>query len=76
MFEVGVGRAQARQLAALFCPNAPNDLAPHAGWSAGRAELAEAASAPAAATGRRETWAPATLSIRLDRPGFGASPVD
>jgi len=76
MFEVGVGRAQARQLAALFCPNGPNDLAPHAGWSAGRAELAEAANAPASAAGRRETWAPSALSIRLDHPGFGAGPVD
>jgi hypothetical protein len=28
MFEVGVGRAQARQLAALFCAQGPNDLAP------------------------------------------------
>jgi L-alanine-DL-glutamate epimerase-like enolase superfamily enzyme len=27
MFEVGVGRSQARQLAALYCPNGPNDLA-------------------------------------------------
>jgi L-alanine-DL-glutamate epimerase-like enolase superfamily enzyme len=27
MFEVNVGRAQARQLAALYCPTAPNDLA-------------------------------------------------
>jgi L-alanine-DL-glutamate epimerase-like enolase superfamily enzyme len=27
MFEVGVGRTQARQLAALYCPHAPNDLA-------------------------------------------------
>ena len=27
MFEVNVGRAQARQLAALFCGDAPNDLA-------------------------------------------------
>jgi L-alanine-DL-glutamate epimerase-like enolase superfamily enzyme len=27
MFEVGVGRTQARQLAALYCPNGPNDLA-------------------------------------------------
>jgi len=27
MFEVGVGRTQARQLAALYCPDAPNDLA-------------------------------------------------
>lgn len=31
MFEVGVGRTQARQLAALFCADAPNDLAPVAG---------------------------------------------
>jgi hypothetical protein len=30
MWEVGAGRRQARQLAALFCPDAPNDLAPHA----------------------------------------------
>jgi L-alanine-DL-glutamate epimerase-like enolase superfamily enzyme len=29
MFEVGVGRQQARQLAALYCPNGPNDLAPN-----------------------------------------------
>jgi L-alanine-DL-glutamate epimerase-like enolase superfamily enzyme len=29
MWEVGAGRRQARQLAALFCPDAPNDLAPH-----------------------------------------------
>ena len=28
MFEVDVGRTQARQLAALFCPDGPNDLAP------------------------------------------------
>jgi hypothetical protein len=27
MFEVGVGRRQARQLAALYCSTAPNDLA-------------------------------------------------
>jgi len=27
MFEIGVGRTQARQLAALYCPTAPNDLA-------------------------------------------------
>jgi L-alanine-DL-glutamate epimerase-like enolase superfamily enzyme len=31
MFEVGPGREQARQLAALFCGDAPNDLAPLAG---------------------------------------------
>ena len=29
MFEVGVGRVQARQLAALYCPTGPNDLAPN-----------------------------------------------
>jgi hypothetical protein len=28
MFEVDVGRSQARQLAALFCAEGPNDLAP------------------------------------------------
>lgn len=28
MFEVDVGRSQARVLAALFCPDGPNDLAP------------------------------------------------
>ena len=33
MFEVGPGREQARQLAALFCPDAPNDLAPFPGGS-------------------------------------------
>lgn len=31
MFEAGPGREQARQLAALFCADAPNDLAPLAG---------------------------------------------
>jgi hypothetical protein len=31
MFEVGPGREQARQLAALYCADAPNDLAPLAG---------------------------------------------
>jgi L-alanine-DL-glutamate epimerase-like enolase superfamily enzyme len=35
MFEVGPGRAQARQLAALFCRDSPNDLAPVTGsWTA------------------------------------------
>jgi len=29
MFEVSVGRVQARQLAALYCPSGPNDLAPN-----------------------------------------------
>ena len=31
MFEVGVGRLQARQLAALYCGSAPNDLALNSG---------------------------------------------
>jgi hypothetical protein len=29
MFEIGAGRRQARALAALFCADGPNDLAPH-----------------------------------------------
>lgn len=57
MFEVGVGRRQARQLAALFCPTAPNDLAP----------FIESASA-AGGGNRAGTWAPI---IRLDTLGFG-----
>lgn len=36
MFEVDVGRAQARQLAALFCPDGPNDLAPLGGGGGAR----------------------------------------
>jgi hypothetical protein len=36
MFEVDVGRTQARQLAALFCPDGPNDLAPLQGGGARR----------------------------------------
>jgi len=28
MFEIGVGRRQLRDLAAVLCPDAPNDLAP------------------------------------------------
>jgi L-alanine-DL-glutamate epimerase-like enolase superfamily enzyme len=40
MFEVGTGRAQARQLAALFCPDSPNDLAPIAGsWTTGSSSV-------------------------------------
>jgi L-alanine-DL-glutamate epimerase-like enolase superfamily enzyme len=31
MYEVGPGREQARQLAAIVCPEAPNDLAPFGG---------------------------------------------
>ena len=40
MFEVDVGRAQARQLAALFCAEGPNDLAPFdAASDAGRLQV-------------------------------------
>jgi hypothetical protein len=37
MFEAGPGREQARQIAALYCADAPNDLAPLAGALAGTA---------------------------------------
>jgi L-alanine-DL-glutamate epimerase-like enolase superfamily enzyme len=57
MFEVGPGRVQARQLAALFCPQGPNDLAPLAG-------AIMPGSAPAATSIGVRT-------IRLDVPGFG-----
>ena len=57
MFEVGVGRRQARQLAALFCPAAPNDLA----------GLVEDG-APSRASGGA---GPSPALIRLDTPGFG-----
>jgi L-alanine-DL-glutamate epimerase-like enolase superfamily enzyme len=57
MFEVGVGRRQARQLAALFCPAAPNDLAGLVEDGAPPRGSAEAAASPAL--------------IRLDTPGFG-----
>jgi L-alanine-DL-glutamate epimerase-like enolase superfamily enzyme len=43
MFEVGVGRAQARQLAALYCGAAPNDLA----LNVARAEHSLRANSPA-----------------------------
>ncbi len=55
MFEVGVGRAQARQLAALYCSGAPNDLAPNLAGSENSERIAP--SPPA--------------RIRLDQPGFG-----
>jgi hypothetical protein len=56
MFEVGAGRAQARQVAALFCAHGPNDLGPIDGPAAERLLV----SSP--------------VLIRLDTPGFGASP--
>jgi hypothetical protein len=37
MFEVGVGRRQLRDLAALLCPDAPNDIAPIDALEAGAA---------------------------------------
>jgi hypothetical protein len=55
MFEVGVGRTQAQTLAALYCPDAPNDLAPNR-------------RAPAGAP--RQIDNPPAL-VRFDAPGFG-----
>lgn len=37
MFEVSVGRSQARQMAALYCANGPNDLAPNISQAASTA---------------------------------------
>jgi L-alanine-DL-glutamate epimerase-like enolase superfamily enzyme len=56
MFEVSVGRLQARQLAALFCGDAPNDLAPNLE----RSHLEE------------RPPRPSSVVVRLDSPGFGA----
>ena len=56
MFEVGVGRAQARQLAALFSGEAPNDLALNLPQSIGQGPPA----------------GPSSAVVRLDSPGFGA----
>lgn len=64
MFEVGPGRQQARQLAALFCPDAPNDLAPIAG----------ALGAPPGPPGSVSPGSPAV--VRLDLPGFGPGDLD
>ena len=58
MFEVGVGRTQARTLAALYCPDAPNDLALNR-------------HAPAGVP--RQVDNPPAL-VRFDVPGFGAPP--
>ncbi|MEO8212793.1 MAG: hypothetical protein ABI560_06360 [Myxococcales bacterium] len=55
MFEVNVGRAQARQLAALFCGDAPNDLALNLAHSTDQG--LPAGSSP--------------VMVRLDNPGFG-----
>lgn len=62
MFELGVGRAQARQLAALYCGGGPNDLA-------AVALAAEAGPADVRATGIRAQTSPTTIA--LDAPGFG-----
>jgi L-alanine-DL-glutamate epimerase-like enolase superfamily enzyme len=65
MFEVGAGRRQARALAALFCPDAPNDLAPHdLGPPAAPAENVRQPGAPVLHDGTRR--------IRLDGIGFGS----
>ncbi|MEP6653290.1 MAG: hypothetical protein ABJA82_08025, partial [Myxococcales bacterium] len=56
MFEVNVGRAQARQLAALFCGDAPNDLALNRAHS----------------TDQGPPAGPSPVVVRLDSPGFGA----
>ena len=56
MFEVDVGRSQARQLAALYCASAPNDLA---------------LNLPDGAAHGSHPRRPPT-QIRLDTPGFGA----
>jgi L-alanine-DL-glutamate epimerase-like enolase superfamily enzyme len=55
MFEVGVGRSQAQQIAALYCCNAPNDLAPNVPTTGNTAIF--------------RTNSP--LHVRLDEPGFG-----
>jgi L-alanine-DL-glutamate epimerase-like enolase superfamily enzyme len=55
MFEVGAGRSQARQLAALYCGTAPNDLA---------------LNAPHRASPERTVGASPAV-VRLDEPGFG-----
>jgi hypothetical protein len=55
MFEVGIGRSQARQLAALYCSTAPNDLAPN--LSSNPLSKRVMVSPPA--------------RVRFDQPGFG-----
>ncbi len=55
MFEVGIGRAQARQLAALYCTDAPNDLAPNV--DRGSVAVSRRANSPAL--------------VQFDEPGFG-----
>jgi len=61
MFEIGVGRRQLRDLAALLCPDAPNDVAPIEAGEAGEV--------------RRPR--PVRLSpARAGQPGFGASIED
>ncbi len=55
MFEVGIGRSQARQLAALYCSTAPNDLSPNV---ASDENPDGARPSPPA-------------RVRLDQPGFG-----
>jgi hypothetical protein len=46
MFEVGIGRAQLRALAALACPDGPNDVAPLVGEPGRTARLGVDEDAP------------------------------
>jgi hypothetical protein len=55
MFEVGIGRVQARLLAALYCPAAPNDLALN----------------PRAAPGAPRSIDESPAPMHFDAPGFG-----
>lgn len=70
MFEVGPGRAQARQLAALFAPDAPNDLGPLAGEVAAPGRSPAVIDLTAPGFGAIHDWA--TLPIdecRICHPG-------
>jgi hypothetical protein len=80
MFEVGVGRAQARQLAALYCADAPNDLALNvdpergifgAGVAAQSSVTAQASVNKASTKTASSPMESPPVSIRLDLPGFG-----
>jgi hypothetical protein len=68
MFEVGPGRQQARQLAALFCPGGPNDLAPITGaLGSAPAVVGAAISCAAPGFGQRLAWGAA-----LEAAGAGS----
>jgi hypothetical protein len=79
MFEVGPGREQARQLAALFCGEAPNDLGPLLGAlaPAGAPSLMRLDAAGFGATCdwlRRERRRSPGSSLRRPRAAPGRSP--